>query len=103
MRKSRKWRRVFTNKKEVVNVLAQETGLTKRDSEFALDTVFQIIAGALADGHSVHITGFGTFDVKKRAPRIGRNLKTNQPVSIPAKSVPVFKPGKGLKKIVAQT
>ena len=88
------------NKEEMVSVLAQHTGFTKKDSEMALDAVFQIISDTLASGHKVQIVGFGTFEVKERAPRTGRNPKANLPVYIPAKRVPYFTPGKVLKSRV---
>lgn len=90
------------NKDEIVSILAQKTGLTKRDSEYALDTVFQIITDALADGRKVQVAGFGTFEVKERAPRMGRNPKANLPVPIPARLAPCFKPSKVLKDIIGR-
>ena len=88
------------NKEEMVDALAQRTGFTKKDSETVLDTVFQIISEALVSGDKVQVVGFGTFEVKDRAPRMGRNPKANIPVPIPAKRVPSFKPGKMLKDLV---
>lgn len=88
------------NKEEMVNALSQKIGLTKKDSEVALDAVIQIISDTLASGHKVQIVGFGTFEVKERAPRTGRNPKANLPVHIPAKRVPYFTPGKVLKSRV---
>lgn len=88
------------NKEEMVNALAQKTGYTKKDSEIVLDAVFQIISDTLASGRKVQVVGFGTFEVKERAPRIGRNPKANMPVPIPAKRVPYFTPGKVLKSRV---
>ena len=74
--------------------------MTKKDSEIALDAIFQIISDTLASGDKVQIVGFGTFEVKERAPRTGRNPKANLPVYIPAKRVPYFTPGKVLKSRV---
>lgn len=88
------------NKEEMVNALSQKIGLTKKDSEVVLDAVIQIISDTLASGHKVQIVGFGTFEVKERAPRTGRNPKANLPVYIPAKRVPYFTPGKVLKSRV---
>lgn len=88
------------NKEEMVNALSQKIGLTKKDSEVALDAVIQIITDTLASGHKVQIVGFGIFEVKERAPRTGRNPKANLPVYIPAKRVPYFTPGKVLKSRV---
>ena len=88
------------NKEEMVNALAQKTGYTKKDSEIVLDAVFQIISDTLASGRKVQVVGFGTFEVKERAPRMGRNPKATMPVPIPAKRVPYFTPGKVLKSRV---
>ena len=86
------------NKDDVVVTLARRTGMMRVNAEVAVDTVFQIISEALANGEKVQIIGFGTFEPRERAPR--RNPKTNTPVPIPAKRVPFFKPGKPLKKMV---
>lgn len=91
------------NKDEMVYALAQKTGFTKKDSEFMLDSVFQIITEALVSGEKVQVAGFGTFEVKERAPRMGRNPKANLPVPIPAKLAPTFKPSKVLKDAVEHT
>ena len=88
------------NKDDVVVTLARRTGMMRVNAEVAVDTVFQIISEALADGEKVQIIGFGTFEPRERAPRTGRNPKTNTPVPIPAKRVSFFKPGKPLKKMV---
>ena len=88
------------NKDEMVNILSQRTGFMKKDSEVMLDAVFQIITEALAAGDKVQIANFGSFEVKHRAPRTGRNPRANVPVPIPAKQVPSFKPGKVLKTLI---
>lgn len=88
------------NKEDMVSVLAKKTGFIRRDAEMALDTVFQIISDSLVSGDKVQIAGFGTFEVKDRAPRVGRNPKANTPVMIPARKSPAFKPGKVLKEAV---
>lgn len=89
------------NKEEMTCALAQETGMTKVSAEAALDAVLRIISDVLVSGDKIQLVGFGTFEVKERAPRIGRNPRANVPVKIPAKRVPVFKPGKVLKSAVA--
>lgn len=89
------------NKEEMTCALAQETGMTKVSAEAALDAVLRIISDALVSGDKIQLVGFGTFEVKERAPRIGRNPRANVPVKIPSKCVPVFKPGKVLKSAVA--
>lgn len=88
------------NKEDMVGILSQKTGFVRRDAEMALDTVFQIITDALVAGDKVQLVGFGTFEVKDRAPRVGRNPRNNTPVNIPAKKAPVFKAGKILKEAV---
>ena len=89
------------NKEEMTCALAQETWMTKVSAEAALDAVLRIISDVLVSGDKIQLVGFGTFEVKERAPRIGRNPRANVPVKIPAKRVPVFKPGKVLKSAVA--
>lgn len=88
------------NKEEMVTALSQRTGFTRRDSEAALNGVLNIISDELVSGQKVQIVGFGTFEVKNRAPRTGRNPKKNLPVKIPARKVPYFTPGSALKSVV---
>ena len=91
------------NKEDIVNSLSKKTGFIRRDAEMAFDTVFQIITDSLSAGEKVQIVGFGTFEVKDRAPRVGRNPRANTPVMIPACKSPVFKAGKLLKEAVNNT
>ena len=77
-----------------------ETGMTKKQAAAAVDTIIDSIKGALAKGESVRLVGFGTFSVKKRKARIGRNPRTGEEIKIKAKKVPVFSAGKGLKDAV---
>lgn len=88
------------NKEEMVAALSQRTGFTRRDSETALNGVLNIISDELVSGQKVQLIGFGTFEVKNRAPRTGRNPKKNLPVKIPARKVPYFTPGAVLKSAV---
>lgn len=88
------------NKEEMVCALSQKANLTKKDAETVLDAVFEIITDELSAGNRVQVVGFGVFEVKDRAPRVGRNPKANVPVNIPARKMPVFKPGKTLKEVV---
>lgn len=88
------------NKEEMVTALSQRTGFSRRDSEAALNGVLNIISDELASGQKVQLVGFGTFEVKNRAPRTGRNPKKNLPVKIPARRVPYFTPGAVLKSAV---
>lgn len=89
------------DKKDMINALAQETGMTKVDAESAVEAFLKIITVALASGKKVQFVGFGTFERRKRAARVGRNPKANTPVYIPAKYVPAFRPGSVLKSSVA--
>ena len=90
------------NKAELINAVAEKAGLSKKDTETVVNATIDVIAGALADGDKVQLVGFGAFEVKSRAERTGRNPKTEEEIKIPASKVPVFKPGKALKDIVAK-
>ncbi len=87
------------NKAELVATIA-ESGLTKKDAGIALDAAITAIGDALAEGDSVQLIGFGTFSVKERAAREGRNPRTGETVKIAAAKAPVFKAGKALKEKV---
>ena len=84
------------NKGELINAVAAK-GLTKKDAGIAVDAVFDAIGDALAEGESVQLMGFGTFGVKERAAREGRNPRTGEVVKIKAAKAPAFKAGKALK------
>ncbi len=88
------------NKAELVNKVASKTGLTKKDSEKALNATVESISQALSKNDKVQLVGFGTFEVRKRAARKGRNPSTGKEINIPASKVPAFKPGKALKEKV---
>lgn len=88
------------NKNEVVAAMAEKSGLSKKKCEGALDALVAVVGDGLKSGGKVKLLGFGTFEVKERAARIGRNLRTKEPVNIPASRQPVFKPGKALKEAV---
>lgn len=90
------------NKPELVSIVAEKTGLTKKDSVKVLEAVVACIGEALARGGNVQLVGFGTFDVRGRAERKGRNPQTGVEVKIPAAKVPVFKAGKALKEVVSK-
>ena len=90
------------NKAELINAAADKAGLSKKDTETAVNAVFDVIAKALADGDKVQLGGFGSFEIRARAARIGRNPKTKEEIKIPASKVPAFKPGKALKDAVAK-
>ena len=90
------------NKAELINAAADKAGLSKKDTETAVNAVFDVIAKALADGDKVQLVGFGSFEVRPRAARVGRNPKTKETIKIPASKVPAFKPGKALKDAVSK-
>ncbi len=88
------------NKTQLVEVVAKETSLKKKDAEAAVASVFTAIENALADGEKVQIIGFGTFEVKERGARTGRNPATGAEIKIPACKHPTFSAGAALKKKV---
>lgn len=88
------------NKNELINAVAERADLSKKDAEAAVTAVFESIAAALAEGEKVQMVGFGSFEVKHRAERLGRNPQTKEAIQIPASKAPVFKPGKALKEAV---
>jgi integration host factor subunit beta len=85
-------------KADLVEKIAIQVDLSKRDSEVVVNTVFRSIIDALAQGDKVELRGFGSFRIRPRKFRIGRNPKTGDSVEVPGKKVPFFKPGKHLKK-----
>ncbi len=85
------------NKTELVEMVAAKSGMTKKDSDNALAAVLDGIADALAKGEKVQLVGFGTFEVRERKAREGRNPSTGEAIKIAAQKVPAFKPGKALK------
>ncbi len=89
------------NKSELIDAIASTASLSKADATKALDAVISSVGEALKKGDSVTLVGFGTFSVKERAARTGRNPKTGAAIQIAASKVPGFKAGKGLKDIVA--
>ena len=89
------------NKSELIDAIAQKGGLTKVDAGKALDATIESISAAFKAGDTVTLVGFGSFSVKERAARTGRNPKTGAELKIPASKVPSFKAGKGLKDSVA--
>lgn len=90
------------NKSELVASVAERADLTKKDAERAISAVFDSISTALKNGDKVQLIGFGTFEVRERAARKGRNPQTRAEIEIPAARVPVFKAGKALKETVAK-
>ncbi len=88
------------NKAELIDAVAASTGLSKADATRAVESTLSTVSGALSRGDSVALVGFGTFSVKQRAARTGRNPKTGAAIQIPASKVPGFKAGKALKESV---
>ncbi len=88
------------NKSDLVSAIADNSGLSKADATRALEATTSAISGALANGDSVAITGFGSFLVRARAARAGRNPQTGAAIQISASNVPAFKAGKLLKESV---
>ena len=88
------------NKGDLVEKIASEVGLTKRTSSEAVGAITSVITEALARGEKVTLVGFGTFQVVERKARRGRNPQTGQTIEIPAKKVPKFKAGRGLREAV---
>ena len=88
------------NKTELIAAVAQKSDLTKKDAEKAVKAVFEAISGSLTQGDKVQIIGFGTFEVRQRKAREGRNPRNNEPIQIEASKTPAFKAGKQLKDLV---
>ena len=84
----------------LVEEVARVAGLTKKHSEIIVDTVFRSIVDALHRGEKIELRGFGSFRLRRREPRKGRNPKTGEKVDVPSKLVPYFKPGKELKELI---
>lgn len=88
------------NKAELVAAVAEKTDMSKKDAEKAVSAVFSAIEDSLSKSEKVQLVGFGTFEVKNRAERTGRNPQTKEVITIPAAKVPGFKAGKALKDAV---
>ena len=91
------------NKNELVASMAEKSGLSRKNCDAALDAFVSVIGEALKGGDKVHLVGFGTFEMRERAARTGRNPRTKEPVDIPASKQPIFRPGKALKETVVMT
>ncbi|MBR2027847.1 MAG: HU family DNA-binding protein [Oscillospiraceae bacterium] len=89
-------------KADLINSVAEKANITKKDAEMMVSTVFSSITEALANGEKVALTGFGTFEVKERAARMGHNPRNGEAMEIPAGKAPSFKAGKALKEAVAK-
>lgn len=89
------------NKNELINAVAERSDLSKKDAETAVTAVLDAITDALVQEEKIQLVGFGSFEVKHRAERIGRNPRTKEEIPIPASKIPTFKAGKALKDAVA--
>ena len=90
------------NKTELIAAVAEGAGLTKKDADRCLNAAIDAITAALVRGEKVQISGFGTFEIKEREARVGRNPHTKEAIEIPATRVPGFKASKALKDIIAK-
>src|SRR5437868_21190 len=93
----------FMTKADLVNDVANAAELTKKDAERLVEIVFESIIDSLNQGEKIELRGFGSFRVRERGARRGRNPKTGDPVNIPAKRVPYFKAGKELKELINES
>ena len=88
------------NKSDLIAEIAAKTGSTKKDAEATLNAFVDVVTESLVMGDKVQLVGFGSFEVRKRAARKGRNPQTKEEIKIPASKAPVFKAGKALKDLV---
>jgi len=88
------------NKAELISAVAEKSELTKKDAEKPVNAFISVVSEALAANEKVQLVGFGTFEVRERAERKGRNPQTREEIVIPASKAPVFKAGKALKEAV---
>ena len=89
------------NKTELINIAAENAGIAKKDAEKVICAALDAITAAMVKGDKVQLSGFGTFESRKREARMGRNLRTQEIIEIPATMVPAFKPSQVLKDTVA--
>ena len=88
------------NKTELIAAIAEKSGVSKKDAEKVVNATVEVITDAMAKGDKVALTGFGSFEVRERAEKQGRNPKTGETMTVPASKVPAFKAGKALKDAV---
>jgi integration host factor subunit beta len=91
---------VGMTKAELVEEVARKTALPKKQAEIIVNTVFESIVDSLKSGEKIELRGFGSFRIRQRDSRIGRNPKTGQKVDVPSKRIPYFKPGKELRELL---
>ena len=89
------------NKTELIAITAEQTGMTKKDTERCINAAIDAITASLVKGEKVQLSGFGTFEIKDRESRLGRNPRTKEEIEIPATRVPQFKASKALRDCVA--
>ena len=89
------------NKSELIAAAAEKSGITKKDAQQVIGAAFDLIIAQLQKGEKVQISGFGTFEVKEREARVGRNPRTKESIEIPASRQPVFKASKVLKDTIS--
>ena len=87
---------------ELVEEVSEKTGLPKKQAEIVVNTVFESIVETLKTGEKIELRGFGSFRIRQRDSRMGRNPKTGEKVDVPAKRIPYFKPGKELRELLNQ-
>ncbi len=87
-------------KAELVDQVARSASITKKDAEMIVNTVFESIVQSLKDGDKIELRGFGSFRIRQRGSRVGRNPKTGDRVFVPPKRIPYFKPGKDLRELL---
>jgi len=85
------------NKADLISAMAEDSGLSKKDAEKALNSFIKVVSDELENKEKVQLVGFGTFETRERAARTGRNPQTNEEITIAASTVPAFKAGKALK------
>ena len=90
------------NKTELIAAVAEKAGISKKDADNSVNAVVDVIVETLASDEKVQLVGFGTFEVRSRSARQGRDPRTNSPITIPASKVPAFKAGKAFKDSVAE-
>mgnify|MGYP002513841155 CR=1 FL=1 len=90
------------NKSDLIAAAAQQSGIAKKDAERCINAAIDTITAALVRGEKVQLSGFGSFEVKDREARVGRNPHTKESIEIPATKVPVFKASKALRDTVAK-
>ncbi|XOQ44726.1 MAG: Bacterial nucleoid DNA-binding protein IHF-alpha [Clostridium sp.] len=89
------------NKTDLISAVAEKTGLSKKDADSAVNAMLSTIMDTVAKNEKVQIVGFGTFELRNRSERQGRDPRTNSPITIPASRVPAFKAGKAFKDSIA--